>query len=157
MQKISVDLWFDNNAQEAVEFYTSVFEDSKILNTTYYAKDMPGREGDVMYVEFLLNGQRFGAINGGPHFKFTPAVSIVVNCETQEEVDRYWNALSAVPEAEQCGWVQDKYGLSWQIVPNRLGELLTSDDKAAAERAMHAMLNMKKLDIAELEKAAAGV
>lgn len=156
MQKISVDLWFNSNAEEAVSFYTSIFDNSKISKTLYYGKDTPGPEGEVMYIDFELEGQRFGAINGGPEFTFSPAISIVVSCETQDELDRIWNALSAVPEAEQCGWCQDKFGVSWQIVPERLNDLLTDEDPERAYRAMQAMLQMKKLDMDALEKAAAG-
>lgn len=156
MNKITFDLWFDTNAEEAVAFYTSVFENSKIIHTTKYASGMPGPEGTVMYVEFEIEGQKFGAINGGPHFKFNPAISLVVNVEDQEELDFYWDKLSAVPEAEQCGWLQDKFGVSWQIVPKAFAEMMHDEDTARAERAMRAMLDMKKFDIAALEKAAAG-
>lgn len=156
MDKISVDLWFDDNAEEAVNFYVSVFNNSRVLRTLDYVENTPGPEGTVMYIEFELEGKRFGAVNGGPHFKFSPAISLVVNCESQDELDSYWNKLSAVPEAEQCGWLQDKFGVSWQIVPVQLGELLHDNDPERAKRATYAMLEMKKLDIEALEKAAAG-
>jgi len=156
MQAISVDLWFDDNAEEAVDFYTSVFNNSKVSSVMRYGKDMPGPEGTVMYIDFELEGQRFGAINGGPQFKLSPAVSLVVARDTQEELDELWMKLSAVPEAEQCGWLQDKFGLSWQIVPPQLGESLLDEDPQRAERAMRAMLDMKKIDIEKLEKTAAG-
>ena len=156
MQKISVDLWFDNNAEEAVAFYTSVFNDARVLSVSHYGKDMPGPEGSVMYIEFLLEGQRFGAVNGGPHFKFNPAISLVVACEDQAELDQLWSTLSAVPEAEQCGWLQDKFGLSWQLIPKRFYEVMAGDAAGAKERAMQAVLNMKKLDLAAIEAAIAG-
>lgn len=157
MQPNSIDLWFDDNAQEAAEFYTSIFPNSSIVSSVDYPKDSPhGTPGSVMYVQFELNGQPYGAVNGGPLFKFSEAISIVINCDSQEEVDYYWGKLSAVPESEQCGWVKDKFGVSWQIVPVRLGELMTDPDREAAERVMHAMLQMKKLDIEPLEAAFKG-
>lgn len=156
MQAISVDLWFDDNAEEAVSFYTSIFNDSKVSSVTRYGKNMPGPEGSVMYIEFELEGQRFGAVNGGPHFTFNPAISLVVCRDTQEGIDELWGKLSAVPEAEQCGWLRDKFGLSWQIVPSRMGEFLQDKDPDSADRAMQAMLGMKKIDIEALEKATAG-
>lgn len=157
MQKITTCLWFDNQGEQAAEFYTSIFNDSKILATTRYGKegfDIHGRpEGSVMTVSFQLEGRHFLALNGGPHFQFTPAISLIVNCETQAEIDRLWSRLSANPQAEQCGWLQDKFGLSWQIVPAEMDRMMTSADSAAAGRVMNAMLKMKKLDIATLRNA----
>ncbi len=157
MQKITPFLWFDTQAEEAANFYTAIFNNSKIGRVSRYdaaAAKVAGRpEGSVMVIEFELEGQKFNALNGGPVFKFTPAISFLVSCETQEEVDELWNKLSAVPEAEQCGWLQDKYGVSWQIVPKVLDEMLNDPDKEKAGRAMKAMLQMKKLNIAELQKA----
>jgi predicted 3-demethylubiquinone-9 3-methyltransferase (glyoxalase superfamily) len=150
-QKISPFLWFNDNAEEAMNFYCSVFKDSKKVGT------MPGAEGKVMGVEFELNGQRFMGLNGGPNFKFNEAVSFFVSVETQEEVDYYWKKLTADGgEESQCGWLKDKFGLSWQIVPNALTELLGSPDREKAGRAMQAMLQMKKIDIAGLKKAFEG-
>ncbi|HEV8081094.1 MAG TPA: VOC family protein [Chitinophagaceae bacterium] len=158
-QKLTPFLWFDKNAEEAVNLYTSLFPNSKITTTTRYnaegAKAAHIPEGTVMTVAFKLDGQNFTAINGGPIFKFTEAVSFVVNCETQEEVDKYWNKLTSDGGQEsQCGWLKDKFGLSWQIVPKQLIELISSKDGGKAKRAMHAMLKMKKIIIADLEKAA---
>lgn len=157
MQTISPFLWFDDRAQAAAEFYVAIFPDSKILGIQRYGEagqEQHGqRPGSVMTVEFQLDGQRFTALNGGPHFQFTPAVSFVVHCRTQAEVDHYWHRLSegGAPEAQQCGWLADRYGLSWQIVPDRLIDLLS--DPATAEPAMQAMLTMKKIDIDALERA----
>lgn len=157
MSNISIELWFDDNAEEAVDFYTSVFKDSKVISKTPLLTDaMGGTVGAVLYIEFELNGQRFGAVNGGPLFKPNEAVSIMVHCQDQDEIDYYWNALSAVPDSEQCGWLKDKFGVSWQIAPEVMGELMTDPDVERATRVQNAMLAMKKLDIAELEKAAAG-
>lgn len=156
MRNLSIDLWFDDNAEEAANFYTSIFPNSKILGITNYGPNQPGREGQVMYVRFELNGQQYGAVNGGPMFKFNEALSIVVNCETQDEIDYYWEKLSAVPEAEQCGWLKDKFGLSWQIVPTILEQFMIDGDDERTNRAMQAMMQMKKFDITALEKAAAG-
>lgn len=156
MKPNSVDLWFDDNAEEAVAFYTSVFPNSRVFNSIDYPEGGYGTPGTVMYIQFELNGQVYGAVNGGPLFEFSEAISIVLNCESQDEVDYYWEKLSAVPESEQCGWVKDKFGLSWQIVPTRLGDLMTDPDSERAGRAMRAMLGMKKLDIAALEAAADG-
>ena len=157
-QKITPFLWFDNRAEEAANFYVSVFEDSRITRTTRYegaavaeVSGMP--TGSVMTVAFELAGQPFTALNGGPEFTFSPAISFVVNCETQEELDRYWDALSASPQDEQCGWLKDRFGVSWQIVPTTLGELISGPDTAASERAMKAMLQMKRIDIAALRAA----
>jgi predicted 3-demethylubiquinone-9 3-methyltransferase (glyoxalase superfamily) len=158
MQKITPFLWFNDNAEEAVKFYTSVFKNSKIGKIARYdeaGEKASGRpKGSVMTVEFELEGQEFVALNGGPHFKFTEAISFVVNCETQEEVDYYWEKLSAGGKEVQCGWLKDKYGLSWQIVPKVLGELLSDKDAAKAQRVMDAMLKMVKLDIKKLKQAA---
>jgi predicted 3-demethylubiquinone-9 3-methyltransferase (glyoxalase superfamily) len=154
MQKITTFLWFDSDAEEAAEFYTSLFNNSKITDVARYSGDEVGQPGQVMTVAFVLDGQEFTALNGGPQFKFTEAISLVVNCESQAEVDKYWNALTANGgEESMCGWLKDKYGLSWQIVPTRLGELLGSSDREAAGRAMQAMLQMRKLDIQKLQDA----
>ena len=158
MQKITPFLWFNDNAEQAVEFFTSIFKGSKIGKIARYDKageKAAGRPaGSVMTVEFQLQGQEFVALNGGPHFKFTPAISFVVNCKTQAEVDYYWKKLSAGGKEVQCGWVTDKYGVSWQIVPTILGELLSGKDKAKSQRVMEAMLKMIKLDIKKLKQAA---
>ncbi len=156
MQKITPFLWFDNNAEEAVNFYVSIFENSKILGITHYGEAGPGPKGTVMTVDFQLEGQEFVALNGGPHFKFTEAVSFVVNCETQKEVDELWEKLSKGGKKGQCGWLKDKYGLSWQVVPTILPELVKSDDPKKSERVMKALMQMKKLDIAKLKQAAEG-
>ena len=144
MQKISPFLWFDSQAEEASKFYASVFKDSEVTNVTKDAK------GSVMWVSFKLEGVEFMAINGGPKFEFTEAISFFVNCDGQEEVDYLWNKLSAHPESEQCGWLKDKYGLSWQIIPKQLGELLAKDKSG---KVMQAMLKMKKIEVSKLEKA----
>jgi len=154
MKKISPCLWFDNQAEDAAKFYTSIFKNSKSLNVAHYGKAGPGPEGSVMTVIFQLEDEEFMALNAGPHFKFTHAISFRVDCKTQDEVDMYWEKLSAGGEKEQCGWLKDKYGLSWQIVPTVLGELMSDKDPKKAERVMKAMLQMKKLDIAVLKKAA---
>lgn len=159
-QRITPFLWFDDRAEEAVNLYVSVFDNSRILDTARYTEEnapLAGRApGSLMTVSFELDGQRFSAINGGPHFKFTEAVSLVVHCRDQAEVDYYWDRLGAGGDerAQQCGWLKDRFGLSWQIIPDRLLALLA--DPARAPRATHAMLQMKKLDIAALERAAAG-
>lgn len=153
--RITPCLWFDGQAEEAAKFYVSVFPDSHIDQLVKVPADFPsGKKGNVLAVEFTLMGEKFNGLNGGPYFKFNEAVSFVIPCEDQAEVDRYWKALSAVPEAEQCGWVKDRYGLSWQIVPTKLYRLLADPDRAKAGRVMEAMLKMKKLDIAALERAA---
>lgn len=158
-QRITPFLWFHDKAEEAAHFYVSVFDNSRILSTTRYSKDAAnasGRPADsVMTVAFELDGQAFTALNGGPAFSFTPALSLVVNCHSQEEVDHYWNQLSkdGDPNVQQCGWLQDRYGLSWQIVPTQLIDYLTDPDQAKAQRAMQAMLKMKKIDLGELRKA----
>jgi predicted 3-demethylubiquinone-9 3-methyltransferase (glyoxalase superfamily) len=156
-QKITTFLWFDNNAEEAVNFYVSVFKNSRILKTARYPQGSPGAEGSVMTVEFELDGQNFIALNGGPHFKFTEAISLLVHCNTQEEIDYYWEKLQADGGQEsQCGWLKDKYGLSWQIAPDALLKFWTDGDPEQAERVMQAMMGMKKLIIEDLEQAAAG-
>jgi predicted 3-demethylubiquinone-9 3-methyltransferase (glyoxalase superfamily) len=159
MQKINPCLWFDYNAEEAVNRYVSIFKNSKILGVSRYGKagkEIHGRPaGSVMTVAFELDGQRFTALNGGPHFKFNEAVSFQVNCETQEEVDYYWEQLSqgGDEKAQQCGWVKDRFGLSWQIVPTALPEMLQDPDGEKTNRVMVVLLRMKKLDIAELRRA----
>ena len=158
MQKITPFLWFDKNAEEAINFYTAVFKDGKIVSITRYPEGpleepMKGMEGKVLTGVFELNGQRFMALDGGPMFKFTEAMSFYVECEDQEEVNYYWEKLSAVPESEQCGWLKDKFGLSWQIIPKTLPELLNDPDKAKADRVMQAMLQMKKIDVEALRRA----
>jgi predicted 3-demethylubiquinone-9 3-methyltransferase (glyoxalase superfamily) len=157
MQTITPSLWYDNQAEEASGLYCSIFKNSRILQKTYYdeaASNVAGMPlGSVMTVLFELEGQRFMALNGGPIFTFTPAISFMVECDTQEEIDHYWNALTAMKEAEQCGWLMDKFGVSWQIVPRAMGKMLADLDKEKVRRMTRAMLNMKKLDIARLEKA----
>jgi len=155
MQKIGPFLWFDSNAEEAANFYVSIFKDSKILKIARYGEAGPGPAGSVMVVNFQIEGQDFIALNGGPLFKFTEAISFVINCQTQEEVDHYWNKLTAGGQESQCGWLKDKYGLSWQVTPTILGELLADKDHKKAQRVMQAMLQMKKIDIAALKRAAA--
>lgn len=158
MQKITPNLWFDNQAEEAANFYVSIFKNSRIGSIARYgeaAAVISGRpKGSVLTVSFQLDGQEFVALNGGPHFKFTEAISLIVNCESQGEVDELWEKLSKGGEIQQCGWLKDKYGLSWQIVPTILVELLLDKDAAKAERVMKAMLQMKKLDIQQLKQAA---
>jgi predicted 3-demethylubiquinone-9 3-methyltransferase (glyoxalase superfamily) len=154
MQKISPFLWFDNQAEEAANLYTSLFPNSKIKRVSRYGDAGPGPKGTVMTVDFELDGQEFIALNGGPLFKFTEAISFVVHCKTQEEVDDYWEKLSAGGEKSQCGWLKDRYGLSWQIVPDALMELMADKDPAKTQRVMQAMLQMKKMDIAKLKEAA---
>ena len=157
MQKITPCLWFDDKAEEAATFYTAIFKNSKIVNIARYGDagaQVSGRpKGTVMTVAFQLEGQEFVALNGGPQFKFTEAISFVVNCQTQEEVDEYWEKLSDRGQEVQCGWLKDKYGLSWQIVPTILGEMLNDPDPKKAERVMKAMLQMKKIDIKGLKQA----
>ena len=157
MQRISPFLWFDDKAEEAATFYTAIFKNSKIVNIARYGDagaEVSGRpKGTVMTVEFQLEGQEFVALNGGPQFKFTEAISFVVNCQTQEEVDEYWKKLSDGGQEVQCGWLKDKYGLSWQIVPTILGEMLSDPDPKKAETVMKAMLQMKKIDIKALKQA----
>jgi predicted 3-demethylubiquinone-9 3-methyltransferase (glyoxalase superfamily) len=156
-QKITPNLWFDTEAEEAAAFYTSVFENSRIVSVMHYTEAGPREAGTVMVVEFELDGQRFVGINGGPEFKFDEAVSFQINCETQEEVDYYWDKLTEDGEESQCGWLKDKYGLSWQVTPTGMEELFSDPDPERAKRAMEAMLKMRKLDIGELRRAADGV
>ena len=153
MQKITPFLWFDDNAEEAVNFYVSVFKNSKIGKVARYGKAGPGREGTVMTIAFELEGQQFVGLNGGAMFKFTEAVSFVANCEDQKEVDYFWSKLSAGGEESRCGWLKDKLGLSWQIVPVVLIEMLADKDTAKAKRVTRAMLQMDKIDIPTLKKA----
>jgi predicted 3-demethylubiquinone-9 3-methyltransferase (glyoxalase superfamily) len=153
IQKITPFLWFDHQAEDAARFYTSVFPDSKIEAVTRYSEAGPGPAGSVMTVGFELDGQKFTALNGGPHFKFTEAVSFVVNCETQQEVDQYWAKLTEGGQEVQCGWLKDKYGLSWQIVPTVMVEMFKDTDAARSQRVVKAMMQMKKLDIARLQEA----
>ena len=154
LNRITPFLWFDNQAEQAARFYTSVFENSKVGKVVRYAAGSPGPTGSVMTVEFTLDGLEFTALNGGPEFQFTEAVSFVVRCETQKEIDYYWDALLAGGTPSQCGWLKDQFGLSWQIVPNALLELIGSSDPAKAQRVSQAMLKMVKLDIEGLKKAA---
>ena len=156
MQKISPFLWFDGNAEEAVNFYVSIFKDSKILNLSRYGEAGPGPKGSVMSATFQLHGQEFIALNGGPHFKFTPAISFFVHCQTQEEVDDLWEKLSAGGRKDRCGWLTDKYGLSWQIIPDVLGKMLNDPDKEKSKRVMNAMLQMDKIEVKKLEQAYGG-
>ncbi|MGZ5309311.1 MAG: VOC family protein [Solirubrobacterales bacterium] len=151
------NLWFDTEAEEAAEFYTSVFKNSQIVNVTHYTEAGPREAGMVMTVEFELDGQRFVGINGGPEFKFDEAVSFEIDCETQDEIDYYWEALTEGGKESMCGWLQDKYGLSWQVVPTGMEELFADPDPERAKRAMEAMLKMRKLDIAALRSAADGI
>ena len=153
MQKITPFLWFDAQAEEAAKFYVSIFKNSKLGTISRYGPAGPGPEGSVMSVTFQLEGMEFFAINGGPQFSFTPAISLFVSCETQAEVDELWGKLTAGGKESQCGWLQDRYGLSWQIVPNLLGRLLADKDPARAGRVMKAMLQMGKIDIARLQEA----
>jgi len=153
MQKITPFLWFDNQAEEAAKFYTSIFKNSKIVSVSRYGEAGPGPKGTVMIATFQLEGQEFVALNGGPHFKFTEAISFVINCKTQEEVDHSWKKLSEGGEQSRCGWLKDKYGVSWQVVPTVLGELLRDKDAEKSKRVMQAMLKMDKLDIKKLQQA----
>jgi predicted 3-demethylubiquinone-9 3-methyltransferase (glyoxalase superfamily) len=153
MPKITPFLWFDTQAEEAAKFYCSVFPNSKILRTSYYGETGPGPKGSVMTVDFELDGQRFVGLNAGPIFKFTEAVSFVVDCKTQQDVDNYWEKLSAGGEKSDCGWLKDRYGLSWQITPTLLTEALTDPDTKKRDRVMQAMMKMKKLEIEPLRKA----
>ena len=155
-QRITPNLWFDTEAEEAAEFYTSIFTRSRIINVTRYTEAGPREAGMVMTVAFELDGQRFVGINGGPEFKFDEAVSLEVKCENQDEVDYYWERLSDGGEEGQCGWLKDRYGLSWQVVPTGMEELFADADPDRARRAMEAMLGMGKLDITALRRAAEG-
>ena len=156
MQKITPFLWFDNQAEEAANFYVSIFKDSKMIGCSRYGDTGPGPKGSVMVAEFELNGQRFSALNGGPTFKFTEAISMLVNCESQEEVDYFWEKLSEGGQEVECGWLKDKYGLSWQVTPTKLLEYIKDPDQAKADRVMAAMMTMKKIDIAALDRAYEG-
>jgi predicted 3-demethylubiquinone-9 3-methyltransferase (glyoxalase superfamily) len=153
MQKITPFLWFDDKAEEAMNFYVSIFKNSKRGRISRYGEAGPGPKGAVMVVTFRLDGQEFMALNGGPHFKFTEAISLLVDCETQDEVDALWEKLSEGGAKGQCGWLKDKYGLSWQIVPTALGEMMSDPDPEKSKRVMNAMLQMKKLDINTLKQA----
>ena len=156
MQKITPFLWFDNNAEEAMNFYTSIFKNSKVLTVSRYGEAGPGPAGAVMTAEFELEGQEFVALNGGPRFKFTEAISFVVNCETQEEVDYFWEKLSEGGEKSRCGWLKDKFGLWWQVVPVILAELMSDPDPEKSKRVMRSMLTMDKIEIEPLKRAHAG-
>jgi predicted 3-demethylubiquinone-9 3-methyltransferase (glyoxalase superfamily) len=156
MQKITPFLWYNGKAEEAANFYVSLFKNSKILTINRYGEAGPGPKGTVMSVTFRLAGQEFIALNGGPEFKFTPAISFFVNCETQKEVDELWEKLSADGRKDRCGWLQDRYGISWQIVPTTLGKLLNDPDPVKSQRVMQAMMHMDKIDIEGLKRAYAG-
>jgi predicted 3-demethylubiquinone-9 3-methyltransferase (glyoxalase superfamily) len=156
MRRITPFLWFNNQAEEAANFYVSIFDNSKIVRVVRYGDAGPGPKGSVMIVEFELDGQAFIALNGGPHFKFTEAISFSVDCGSQEEIDRFWRTLSEGGEEVQCGWLKDKYGLSWQIVPWALPQMLSDPDPGKSKRVMDAMLKMKKLDIQALQTAYRG-
>ena len=157
IQKITPFLWFDQNAEEAVNFYTSVFQNSKIRDVVRYGESGPGAKGSVMVIGFELDGQQFTALNAGPQFKFTEAISLVVHCQSQEEVDYYWKKLTEDGGQEvECGWLKDKFGLSWQIVPEIFFELLRNSDEQKRDRVMKAMMTMKKFDIEQLQQAAKG-
>jgi predicted 3-demethylubiquinone-9 3-methyltransferase (glyoxalase superfamily) len=156
MQKITPFLWFDGNAEEAMNFYTSTFKNSKIVNIKRYGDAGPGPKGSVMTCSFQIEGQQFMALNGGPHFKFTPAISFFVNCETQKEVDELWEKLLPGGETMQCGWLKDKFGVAWQIIPKALGELLGDKDPQKSQRVMKAMMKMIKIDVEGLQRAYEG-
>jgi len=153
MQKITPFLWFDDKAEEVANFYTSIFKNSRIEGISRYGEAGPGLKGTVMSVTFELDGQKFMALNGGPLFTFTPAISFFVNCETQQEVDELWEKLSAGGKKERCGWLRDKYGISWQIIPTALGKLMGDADPKKSSRVMKAMLEMEKIDIQRLQQA----
>ncbi|OLD64558.1 MAG: hypothetical protein AUI47_05365 [Acidobacteria bacterium 13_1_40CM_2_68_5] len=155
-QKITTFLWFDGKAEEAARHYTSIFKNSKILSVTRYGDAGPGPRGSVMTVTFQLEGQEFIALNGGPQFKFTEAISLLVNCDTQKEVDELWSKLTGGGEEGPCGWLKDKFGLSWQIVPSALFKMIQDQDPGKSKRVMEAMFQMKKIDIAEMERAYRG-
>jgi predicted 3-demethylubiquinone-9 3-methyltransferase (glyoxalase superfamily) len=156
MQKITPFLWFDGNAEEAMKHYVSIFKNAKVGSTMRFGDAGPGPKGAVMSVTFQLDGQEFFALNGGPQFKFTEAISLFVNCETQQEVDYFWDRLGAGGQTSRCGWLKDKFGLSWQIVPSALGQMLRDPDAGKATRVMQAMMKMDKLNIALLRQAHAG-
>lgn len=151
--KITPCLWFDKNAEEAVKFYTSIFKKSKIKNTSHYGEGFPMPKGSVLTISFQIESQEFLALNGGPYFKFNEAISFVVNCKTQKEIDYYWEKLSKGGVKSQCGWLKDKFGVSWQVVPSSINKMMTDKDTAKSARVMQAILKMKKLDIKTLEKA----
>ena len=153
MQKVTPFLWFNDNADEAIKFYISVFKNSKLVNASYYGDAGPGPKGTIMTATIELEGQRFMLLNGGPMFKFTEAISLFISCKTQEEVDYYWDKLIEGGQHSQCGWLKDKFGLSWQVVPEILGELIREKDAKRANNAMQAMLKMSKLDIKKLKEA----
>ena len=153
MQKITPFLWFNDNAEEAMNFYVSIFKNSKVVSVTRYGDAGPGPKGTVMSATFQLEGQHFYALNGGPQFSFTPAISLFVNCETQQEVDELWEKLSAGGQKEPCGWLKDKFGLSWQIIPSALGRMLQNKNPKKANAVMNAMLQMKKIEIKRLQQA----
>ena len=150
MPKITPFLWFNDEAEEAANFYVSVFKNSKVKAVTRYGDAGPGPKGSVMTVSLELDGQEFMALNGGPHFKFSPAISLMVNCQTSNEVDEFWDQLSAGGMKQQCGWLTDKFGVSWQIVPTALGDMIEDDDPEKSERVMGAMLQMEKIDLGRL-------
>jgi predicted 3-demethylubiquinone-9 3-methyltransferase (glyoxalase superfamily) len=156
MQKITPFLWFDGRAEEAMNFYTSIFKNSKCVSVSRHGDAGPGPKGSVMTATFQLEGQEFVALNGGPHFTFTPAISFFVHCETQEEVDEFWEKLSEGGKTNQCGWLQDKFGVSWQIIPTALVKMLGDKDPVKSKRVMQAMLQMTKIDIQGLKKAYEG-
>jgi predicted 3-demethylubiquinone-9 3-methyltransferase (glyoxalase superfamily) len=156
MQKITPFLWYDTEAEEAAKFYCSIFKNSKIHRTARYPEGSPYPAGTVMTVEFELDGQRFIALNAGPHFKFNEAVSFSIECDTQAEVDHYWDKLTSGGQESMCGWLKDKFGLSWQVIPEALGRYLTDKDRAKTDRVMQAMLKMKKIVIADLDNAYGG-
>jgi predicted 3-demethylubiquinone-9 3-methyltransferase (glyoxalase superfamily) len=153
MPQTSTCLWFDRQAKEAAEFYVALFPNSRITAVTHYGPDAPLPEGTVLTVSFELDGRPYLALNGGPHYTLSPAISIVVHCRTQDEIDHYWNALSADPQAEQCGWLKDRFGVSWQIVAEPVFEMLQHPDAARRQRMMAALMGMKKLDLAALQAA----
>jgi predicted 3-demethylubiquinone-9 3-methyltransferase (glyoxalase superfamily) len=156
-KKITPFLWFDDNAEEAVNFYVSIFKNSKVLGVSHYGKEAPGDDGTVMTVSFVLDGEEFIALNGGPTYKFSEAVSFLVNCDTQEEIDELWEKLSQGGEKRECGWLKDKFGLSWQIVPSLVTKLLAESDQATLDRVTKEVWQMEKLDLGVLEKAHRGV
>jgi len=156
MDKITPFLWFDSQAEEAMNFYMSIFKNSKVERISRYGEAGPGPKGSVMSVEFVLEGQTFMALNAGPHFQFTPAISFFVNCETQKEVDELWEKLSEGGSKERCGWLKDKFGLSWQVVPSALGRMLQDEDPKKSARVMKAMMKMDKIEIEVLKRAHEG-
>jgi predicted 3-demethylubiquinone-9 3-methyltransferase (glyoxalase superfamily) len=157
MPRITPNLWFDTQGEEAAEFYVSVFPNSKITNVTYYGEASPDRDGTVLTVDFVLDGQEYTAINGGPEFTFDEAISLLINCADQDEIDYYWDKLSEGGEEGPCGWLKDRYGLSWQVAPVGMVEMLNDPDPARGQRAMKAMYGMKKIDVAALYAAADGI